>query len=598
MNNINSINPPQTWNACGYVRLSHEDSDLYGNASKEESNSIKSQKDLIRDYFSRHPELVDCGMRVDDGFSGSSFKRPSFNEMMADVKAGKINCIVVKDLSRFGRNYLDAGEYIERIFPFLGVRFIAINDNYDSLHKNTESDELVIPFKNLINEAYCRDTSIKIRSQLETKRRRGDFTGAFAVYGYKKDDKNKNHLVIDDFAADVVRDIFRWKLDGISAEDIADRLNKDGILSPMDYKKSLGLNFATPFCVNARSSWNATTILRILKNPVYTGMLEQGKNTTPSYKVKRRIGKPKSEWNIVEGTHEAVIERSDFEIVQKVLALDTRTSPGGRAVELFSGMVYCGECGAPMVRKTVPSRTKDGITSGGKKYVYYVCAAHKNEKTCSPHSLRDSALEAVVLESVKKQIHDVINMEKLLSLTETAALQKTGIKKQQERLDRKQEEISRYQKLLFSLYENLAEGVIDREEYKELKKNYSTLLEEAEMQSEEIRTEMNHMLENGTKGMEWAEQFKKHRNITELDRAAVVSMIERIFIYRDRRIGIVYNWQDEFMLLAGLLTQAQNEDSAVPDSIFSKKQTLTPTGKIQDGDGTVQAPASMGKGAV
>lgn len=464
--------------------------------------------------------------------------------MMADVKAGKINCIVVKDLSRFGRNYLDAGEYIERIFPFLGVRFIAINDHYDSLHRNTESDGLIIPFKNLMNEAYCRDTSVKIRSQLEIKRRRGDFTGSFAVYGYQKDPENKNHLLVDEFAAGVVRDIFQWKMEGTSAGDIADRLNRDGILAPLDYKKSQGLRFATPFGSNARSAWSAATVLRILKNPVYTGVLEQGKNTTPSYKVKRRIKKPREEWNIVKGVHEAVIDQNDFEIVQKVLAMDTRTSPGNEAVELFSGMVYCGECGAAMVRKTVPS--------GKKKYIYYVCAAHKNEKTCYAHSLRDSILEEIILESVKRQVQNVLGMERIRELAETAMLQQAGVKKHQGRLDKKNEEIGRYRRLLCSLYENLTEGVIDREEYQGLKKNYTALLSEAEKQAEAIRTEIGHIMERGGEG-------KKYQNLTVLDRAIVVSLIERILIYRDKQVEIVYNWQDEYPWPADLRLRAQEK---------------------------------------
>ena len=231
----------QVWNTCGYVRLSREDGD------KEESNSVTGQKDLIRDYMTRHPELRECGMKVDDGFTGSNFDRPAFQEMMAEVKAGKINCIVVKDLSRFGRDHLEAGEYLERIFPFLGVRFIAINDNYDSMNSNSESDELIVPFKNLINEAYCRDTSIKIRSQLEIKRRRGDFIGSFAVFGYRKDPSDRHRLLVDDYAAEVVRDIFQWKLDGLSAGDIAARLSASGIPTPMDYKQSQGMNYSTSF---------------------------------------------------------------------------------------------------------------------------------------------------------------------------------------------------------------------------------------------------------------------------------------------------------------------------------------------------------------
>ena len=182
----------KVWNACGYVRLSREDGD------REESNSVTGQKDLIRDFFARNPDLHEYGMKVDDGFTGSNFQRPAFQEMIADVKAGKINCIVVKDLSRFGRDHLEAGEYIERIFPFLGVRFIAINDHYDSLHSDGDSDALILPVKNLINEAYCRDISIKVRSQLEIKRRHGDFIGSFAVFGYQKDPDDHNRLMVDE----------------------------------------------------------------------------------------------------------------------------------------------------------------------------------------------------------------------------------------------------------------------------------------------------------------------------------------------------------------------------------------------------------------
>lgn len=561
----NSLISTKTWRACGYVRLSHEDGD------KEESNSITGQKNLIRDFFSRHPELSECGMAVDDGFSGSSFERPAFRKMMDDVRAGKIDCIVVKDLSRFGRNYLDAGEYIEKIFPFFGVRFIAVNDNYDSLD-NAASDGLVVPFKNLINEAYCRDSSVKIRSCLEVKRRRGDFTGAFAVYGYLKDPQNKNHLVVDTFAADVVRDIYQWKLEGVSAADIAGRLNADGILAPMDYKKQQGLRFATPFRIRSRSPWSATAVLRILKNPVYTGILEQGKNTTLSYKVKKRVAKPRGEWAVVESAHEAVVDRQDFLSVQKVLALDTRKSPGRDRVELFSGMVLCGECGAAMVRKTVPS--------GGKKYIYYVCAAHKNEKTCFSHSIRDTALEKIVLESLQKQIQYIISLAGLLEMADTAPLRKAGAKKVQERMDSRKREADRYRRLMESLYENMVDGVITREEYHELKKNYSDLCSEAEKQAEGLQEEMVRTLESSVDGNGWMEQFKKYGNITELDRTTVVSLIDRIFIYRDRRVDIIYSCQDELRLLDETLAQVQALDEK-PES-FAVENT-------SDGSGSGQA---------
>ena len=535
----------QVWNTCGYVRLSREDGD------KEESNSVTGQKDLIRDYMTRHPELRECGMKVDDGFTGSNFDRPAFQEMMAEVKAGRINCIVVKDLSRFGRDHLEAGEYLERIFPFLGVRFIAINDNYDSLYSNAESDELIVPFKNLINEAYCRDTSVKIRSQLEIKRRRGDFIGSFAVFGYRKDPSDRHRLLVDDYAAEVVRDIFQWKLDGLSAGDIAARLSASGIPTPMDYKQSQGMNYSTSFRIKEKSEWSAGMILRILKNPVYTGILEQGRVTTPSYRVKRLVNKPREEWAIVENCHEAIISGYDFESVQKALALDARTTESGKAVDLFSGMVNCGECGGAMIKKTVPS--------GKKKYTYFVCATHKNEKTCFSHGIRDTALTEIVLEFLKKHIRDVIDLADLLALTDTAQLQKAKVQKLRERLDAKEAEIDRYHRLLCSLYESLADGLIDQSEYQKLKKSYTDRRAQAEEQADAIRAEMEQELNHSDQGLGWVEEFRRYQNIEALDRSIVVRLIERILIFRDRRVDIVYRWQNEYQWQVELLLRAQGQ---------------------------------------
>lgn len=532
----------QVWNTCGYVRLSREDGD------KEESNSVTGQKDLIRDYLSCHPELRECDMKVDDGFTGSNFERPAFKEMIADVKAGKINCIVVKDLSRFGREYLDSGEYIERIFPFLGVRFIAINDNYDSLYRNPASDDLVVPFKNLINEAYCRDASIKTRSQLEIKRRRGDFIGSFAVFGYKKDPNDHHKLMIDDFAAEVVRDIFQWKIEGVSAGDIADRLTRTGIPTPMDYKKSQGLRYSTTFRTKEDSIWSANMVLRILQNPVYIGVLEQGRITTPSYKIKRKVVKPREEWAVVEACHEPIIGRCDFEVAQRVLAMDTRTCIGAKTVELFCGMLYCGECGAPMIRKTVPS--------GKHKYVYYVCSAHKNAKTCYSHSLRDKALEEIVLDLLKQRINEVMCLSDVMNMVDAAQLQKANLRKLNERYLQKQKEVERNRSLLQKLYESLADGLIDRSEYQELKEVYAKHRAEAEKQAEAIQEQMGQEMAFGAESRVWIDRFRKYRNITELDRCAVVTLIERVLIYREHRVEIVFRWQNEYRAMLELTAGA------------------------------------------
>ena len=530
------------WNATLYLRLSRDDGD------KEESGSITGQRELLRDYISQHPELREYAIRIDDGFSGSTFKRPGFQKMIEDVKAGRTDCIIVKDLSRFGRNYLDAGEYIEKIFPFLGVRFIAVNDNYDSLGERKSSDDLIIPFKNLINEAYCRDISMKIRSQLEIKRKNGQFLGSFAAFGYLKDEQDKNKLVVDQYAADIVRDIFKWKLEGISPQDIADALNKLGILSPMEYKRSLGMKYTTSFKTSAKAAWSAGTVIRILKNPIYTGVLIQGKETTPSYKVHKRIAKAKSEWTVIEDSHEAIISEIDFDSVQKVLKCDTRRSPDDKAVGLFSGMLFCGDCGASMIRKTVPA--------GEKKYVYYVCSAHKQDKSCSPHRMRDTALEEIVLDSLRQHIREVVNMSELLDITDTAPLRTAQAQKVQRQLDKKREEYEKLQKLLMSLYENLTDGVIDREEYARLKASFTARADEAEKQMDALRESLNDIRSHGTENV-WMNEFIKRQELASLDRAVVVALIDKILIHSNDVVEIIYRWQDEFAWQLDILRSAE-----------------------------------------
>lgn len=530
------------WNATLYLRLSRDDGD------KEESNSITEQRELLRDYISQRPELREYAVRIDDGFSGSTFERPSFQKMIEDVKAGRTDCIIVKDLSRFGRNYLDAGEYIEKIFPFLGVRFIAVNDNYDSLGDKKASDDLIIPFKNLINEAYCRDISVKIRSQLEIKRKNGQFLGSFAAFGYLKDEQDKNKLVVDQYAADIVRDIFKWKLEGVSPQDIADALNRLGVLSPMEYKRSLGMKFTTSFKTNAKAVWSAGTVIRILKNPIYTGVLVQGKETTPSYKVHKRITKDESEWTVIEDSYEAIISKIDFDSVQKVLKCDTRRSPGGKAVGLFSGMIFCGDCGASMVRKTVPA--------GEKKYVYYICSAHKQDKSCSPHRMRDAALEEIVLDSVKQHIREVIDISELLAITDTAPLRTAQAQKVQRQLDKKHEEYEKLQKLLMSLYENLTEGIIDREEYTRLKASFTSRADEAEKQMDALRENLKEIQNHGTENA-WMNEFTKRQGLTSLDRAVVVALIDKILIHSNDVVEIIYRWQDEFAWQLDILRSAR-----------------------------------------
>lgn len=352
--------------AADYLRLSREDGD------KLESDSIRNQRSLINDFVKQHKEIQLVEEYIDDGYSGTNFDRPAFQRMLEDVKRKKINCIIVKDLSRLGRNYIETGRYLEKIFPFMGVRFIAITDHYDSATGSDDADQIIVPFKNLINDAYCRDISIKIRSQLDVKRKNGQFIGNFAAYGYLKDPEDKNHLIVDEYAADIVRLIFNLKIDGYSSQRIAAQLNEMGVLPPLEYKRSRGMNYNSGFRSGSDPKWAVTSINRILQNELYIGTMVQGKNRKINYKVKKSSPIARENWIRVENTHEAIIPEESFQYVQSLLEIDTRIAPKRKSVYLFSGFVRCGDCGENMVKRST--------TKKGKKYCYYHCSTYKNKE--------------------------------------------------------------------------------------------------------------------------------------------------------------------------------------------------------------------------
>jgi len=276
-----------------YLRLSQDD-EKYDKGFKVESNSISNQRLQLKDFIDKNEDMELAGEYVDDGYSGINFERPAFKEMMEDVITGNINCIVVKDLSRFGRDYIDSGRYLQRVFPSLDIRFIALNDNYDSFTASETEKNLVIPFKNFINDNYCRDTSAKVRSVCKVKRKQGQFISNYAPYGYEKDKGDKHKIVIDKEVEYVVQKIFTMKLEGYSSYSIAKHLNDNGILSPMEYKKSKGIRYKTGFNTNAVAKWDTPAINRILTNEIYIGTLQQGKREKINYKLDKVVSKDRS----------------------------------------------------------------------------------------------------------------------------------------------------------------------------------------------------------------------------------------------------------------------------------------------------------------
>ena len=457
--------------------------------------------------------------------------------MLEDIKKGTVDCVVVKDLSRFGREYIDSGKYIERLFPALGVRFIAVNDHIDSKEESGR-DDIVVPFKNLMNDAYCRDISIKIRSHLEVKRKNGEYIGAFAPYGYKKDKNDRNRLVPDLYAAGIVKDIFRMKLRGMSQTAIADQLNGRGILSPMEYKHSLGIRIQDNFKTHEQAEWSSMSVRRILENEVYIGILIQGRHSTPNHKIKKIVDKPKEEWIRIEDSHEPIIGRREFSIVQRLLGMDTRTSPNEGEVYVLSGLAVCADCGAAMIKRNVPA--------GGKVYSYYICSKNAVTKECGTHRIPKDKLESLVFEVLKTHIADVLDTGRILEYVNTVPFQELEIKELERQKEAKEQEVQRCRELRDMLYEDLKDGVVSKEDYAELYEGYNSRRKKAEEAVRKICHTIQDVMDAKTDKYEWLRYFKEYRNISELSRAAAVELIDRVKVFDKNHIEIDFNFDDCF----------------------------------------------------
>ena len=537
------------YRATDYLRLSYTEN------HENESDSIANQKKLIEDYVKEHPDIELVSEKVDDGYSGILFDRPAFQEMMQDIIEGKINCVIVKDLSRLGREYIETGRYLRRIFPAYGVRFIAINDNIDTAHEHA-GDDLNISMKNLINDAYCHDISVKTRSALEVKRKKGDYVGACPVYGYRKSEENRNQLVVDEYAARVVRDIFRAKIDGRSAKRIADELNALGVLSPLTYKISRGLPHPKGgFADRPDAKWSATTIIRILQDEIYTGTLVQGRQGTYNHKLRNVIQKPEEEWIRVENAHEAIIRKRDFDLVQHIMGLDTRTAPEGEKVYLFSGLLVCGCCGARMTRKT--------NTVGGKKYIYYHCPTGKKHGCTHPVMLREDDLIQCVLASVQAHIKNVVSVDELLNSISEETINRELVAGCKAQIAENRAQLEQIGMFKVGLYENFVKGMLDKAEYKSLRDGYSERMEELRSAIDQLRQEMERVTDRTSERQKWAQQFREFSNITELDRRAVVTLIQSIRIISKTELKITFRYQMEYDAALQKLSQARLEQEAV-----------------------------------
>ncbi len=528
------------WSVAVYIRLSQEDND--NGEEKIESNSITSQKALLNEFIEEHDDLMVYDTYVDDGYTGTDFNRPGFQRLLEDMRNGNINCVLVKDLSRLGRNYIEVGKYIEQIFPLFNIRFIAINDSVDSFKNPMSSNTILVPFKNLINDEYARDTSIKIKSALNGRKKKGEFVGSFPSYGYVKDEQNKHKLVIDKEPAKIVRKIFEWKVnEGLGNLSICHRLNDMGILNPTGYKKKkLNQNYNNAKMKQEDYSWCPSTVRNILKNDVYIGNVTQGKRRTKSYKIHKIEEVPKEEWVTVENMHEPIIDKELFEKAQGLRQVDTRVQNNG-ALSMWAGILRCSDCGRAMHKKYCKN-------TSGTVYEYYICGTYrkKSNKLCTKHTLKVEELENSVLEAIKLHIDLLINTENILeqiNKSETMHLANENISNIKKA---KEKEIEKIRNLKRCLYEDWKNEDITRDEYLEYKQKYEQDIEKIMniiLNLDEQRQKEEDIINEKSK---WIENFKNYKNISELDRDIITELIDYIEVYENKKIKIHFKFINEW----------------------------------------------------
>lgn len=521
---------------------------------------------------------------------------PKFDKLIATIRSREISAsIILQSQSQLKTIYKDAAETIigncdtmlflggkesstlKEISETLGKETIDLYNTSDTRGQSpsfgttyqktgkdnanaesNDSDNIVVPFKNLLNDSYCRDISIKVRSQLDMKRRKGEFIGGYAIYGYCKDERNKNRLVVDEYAADVVRSIYRRKLEGMSAQAIAEQLNSENVLAPSEYKRLCGLNYHSGFKAGTHAKWQAIQVLRILKNEVYTGTMVQGRRQKINYKIKKIRDVEESGWIRVPNMHEAIIPQKLFDTVQEVLKLDTCASKGQQTVNLFSGIVRCGGCGQNMVRRTV--------SKNGKKYIYLHCVTNHNGLGCSSHLISESKLEEVVLAALQGKIQQISGLEHRLDEINEIPKNERRLKSVEEHLKMLEQEEQKYQTLRRQLYEDMSSGIVSKEEYKEFSHSFNEKVEAIRKAKAEMNRQRDCLNNLDVEHLPWIEDFKSYQNLTSLNRRVLVELVESITVYDKEHIHIQYRFDQEIrnvLEYCSSVPAAETEESAV-----------------------------------
>lgn len=520
------INCNKIYKVGAYVRLSREDEK---DDKTIQSESIQNQKDYVTRF------IIENGWSIykiysDDGWSGTNFERPGFKNLIKDIENGSVNLVITKDLSRLGRDYIDTGYYMEKYFPEHGVRFIAINDGIDTFANDSGND--MGPFRSVINDMYAKDISKKVRTVMDTKRKNGEFVGAFAPYGYKKSPEDKNKLIIDDDAAVVVKRIFQMYVSGIGLGVIARKLNDEGIPSPSLYKFQY-CNYKNPKL--HLGLWNPITVRYILINPTYKGDLTQNKYVKINYKVKKLRNLPRNAWVTVQNTHEPIVSGDTFELVQKLI--DGKV--GGRhsyckTEHLLTGLIFCGDCGERMTFSKSPGR-----------YAYCICSKYKRYGNCTRHSILEDKLNNYVINELKKISSVAVNQEKLMDMVQNK-VDRSITNDTNMKISCITMRINEINRALKSLYDDKLKGIISENDFIDMSREYSKEKGKLNIKLTEMNEKLEKLNESQSEADKLGMLIKEFCNLKNIDRTVIVNLVDSIEVFESKKIAIHFKFKKPF----------------------------------------------------
>jgi len=523
------------WRVALYIRLSKED----GN---DESLSVQNQRARLNAHLQTlmtDEDMVLVDVYVDDGITGVTSDREHFQRMLGDIESGKVNCVIVKDLSRLSRNDWELKMYLQLIFVVNDVRFISMElPALDTFITPEAVYDWGVSMQSQYNEQHPRETSIKVKGTLYRKMADGEFIGAFAPYGYLKDPKDRHRLVVNPDTAPIVREIFHWYVyDGMSKQAITKKLIEQGTPSPASYKHdNVSKKYHNPHTDAAgHGLWSHRTVDQILRNEVYIGNLVQGKKRVKSYKIKKIVPVDPSEWKRHEGVHEPVVDKETFALAQSLMQKDMRQSPTQKQVYPFSGLLACADCGKGMTR------------TASRGYVYYACKTyvHKSHDLCTRHPLKHSELEKSVLEAIKVQIALVENLAQAIDEINSAPVVRTVSLRLESLIKLKTQEYEKVCRIKDGLYVDWKNEDITREEYHRMKREYEEKAEEIKNTLDNLHHEKEDMSNGVTSDNPYLKTFLKHKNIQTLDRGILVELIDKVHVHEDSSLTIDFNFADE-----------------------------------------------------